>query len=140
MAKKAVFEGLVFDENENALNVAYVGMEACYVVDDEGFLRHIPSEQVDSQVLKVMLDQIKENKELISEQTAKMLGQDDLFTRAIISQQLENIDDQLRVLIDHGLPESGRAYLGMMGFKIFINHHGEVIRVEQPAALGGEDE
>lgn len=140
MANKAVFEGLVFDENENILTVAYVGGEACYIVDDDGFMRHIPSEQVDCQILEVMRDQIKENKDLISKQTTKMLGQDDIFTHAIISQQLENIDEQLRHLMDQGLPESGRAYLGMMGFRIFVNYHGEVVRVEQPAAPGGEDE
>jgi len=140
MANKAVFEGLVFDENENVLSVAYVGGEACYVVDDEGFMRHIPSEQVDCQILEVMRGQIEENKELISEQATKMLGQDDIFTHAIISRQLENMDDQLRHLMDTGLPESGRAYLGMMGFRIFVNHHGEVTRVDQPAAPAGEDE
>jgi hypothetical protein len=69
-----------------------------------------------------------------------MLGQDDIFTHAIISQQLENIDEQMGHLMDQGLPESGRAYLGMMGFRIFVNHHGEVVRVEQPAAPGSEDE
>jgi hypothetical protein len=140
MANKAVFEGLVFDEDENILTVAYVGGEACYVVDDDGFMRHVPSEQVDSQILEVMRDQIKENKDLISDQTTKMLGQDDIFTHAIISQQLENIDEQMGHLMDQGLPESGRAYLGMMGFRIFVNHHGEVVRVEQPAAPGSEDE
>jgi hypothetical protein len=31
-----------------------------------------------------------------------------------------------------------RAYLGMMGFKIIINFHGEVLRVEQPGAITDE--
>jgi hypothetical protein len=33
-----------------------------------------------------------------------------------------------------------RAYLGMVGFKIVINVHGEVLKVEQPGASGGGDE
>jgi len=45
-----------------------------------------------------------------------------------------NIDEQMEHMMSQGLPESGRAYMGMLGFKIVINHHGEVIRVEQPAA------
>lgn len=139
LANKAVFEGLVFDEQENLLDVAYVGGEACYVVDDQGFSRHVPSEEVDDQVLVVMREQILENKDLITEQTAKMIGQEDLFTYAIINNQLENIDDQLSHMKSNGLPESGRAYLGMMGFKIVINHHGEVVRVEQPAAPAEEE-
>lgn len=134
MANKAVFEGLVFDEQDNILDVTYVGDEACYVVDDQGFSRHIPSAQVDCQVLEVMRGQILENKDLISEQTAKMLGQEDLFTYAIINNQLDNIDEQLGHMMEHGLPDSGRAYLGMLGFKIVVNYHGEVVRVNQPTA------
>lgn len=134
MITKAVFEGLVFDEQDNILNVTYVGSEPCYVIDDEGFLRHIPSSQIDCQVLEVMRDQIIENKEMISEQTAKMLGQEDLFTYALIHHQLDNIDDQLNHMMEYGLPESGRVYLGMLGFKIVVNYHGEVVRVDQPTA------
>ena len=140
MSGKAVFEGLVFDENDNVLETIYVGGEPCYVINDAGFLRHIPAQQVDSQVLDVMRKQIAENKDVISEQTAKMIGQDDIFTHAIINNQLENIDDQLNHLMEHGMPESGRTYLGMLGFKIVVNYHGEVVRVDQPAAKIDEEE
>lgn len=134
MSNKAVFEGLVFDENDTLLDVTYVGSEACYIVDDEGFKLHIPSEQVDRQVLEMMKEQIEANKDLIAEQTAEMIGQDDIFTHAIISNQLDNVDDQLTHLLENGIPESGRVYMGMLGFKIVINHHGDVIRVDQPSA------
>lgn len=139
MANKAVFEGLVFDEDDRQLAVAYVGSEPCYVVDDQGFFLHIPSEEVDNQVLAVMRDQIIENKDTITEQTAKMIGQEDLFTYALINKQLEDIDEQLNHMKQHGLPESGRDYLGMLGFKIVINHHGEVLRVDQPSAPAEEE-
>jgi hypothetical protein len=33
-----------------------------------------------------------------------------------------------------------RSYLGMMGFKIIINMHGEVVRVEQPGIDPGAGE
>ncbi len=134
MAKHAVFKGLVFDENDQVLETGFVGDEACYVVDDDGFKRHVPSEDVDRQVLNVLKAQIEENKDVIADQTVKMIGQDDIFTHAIIANQLENIDEQMEHMMTQGLPESGRAYMGMLGFKIVINHHGEVIRVEQPAA------
>ena len=134
MAKHAVFKGLVFDENDQVLKTGFVGDEACYVVDDGGFKRHVSSEDVDRQVLNVLKDQIEENKDVIADQTVKMIGQDDIFTHAIIANQLENIDEQMEHMMAQGLPESGRAYMGMLGFKIVINHHGEVIRVEQPAA------
>jgi hypothetical protein len=67
-----------------------------------------------------------------------MLGQEDVFTKAAIQQQLKNIDKQFDQLLQVGLPEDMRAYLGMMGFKIFINIHGEVLRVEQPGAITDE--
>ena len=133
MGTKAVFEGLVFNEDEQPLTVSFVGSEACYVIDDDGFLRHVSSEQIDRQVLDALTDQIEGNKEVIAQQTEKMIGQDDLFTHAIIQNQLENVDQQIDHLINHGLPEEGRAYLGMLGFKIIVNYRGEVLRVEQPA-------
>jgi len=140
MAIKAVFEGLVFDENEKPLAVSFVGDEACYVVNDDGFLRHIPAEQIDRQVLEAIFCQVEDNKDMITEQTAKMIGQDDIFTHAIIQNQLENVDAQMDHILQHGLPENGRAYMGMLGFKIIVNYHGEVIRIEQLAAPAEGDE
>jgi cell fate (sporulation/competence/biofilm development) regulator YlbF (YheA/YmcA/DUF963 family) len=115
-----------------------VGDEPCYVVNDAGFRRHIPAEQVDRQVLNQMAEMMKGSEGFISEQTAKMIGQEDVFTKAAIEQQLRNIDRQFDQLMQAGIPEDARAYLGMMGFKIVINLHGEVIRVDQAGASSGE--
>ena len=130
----------VVDELGRAAEAALVGDEPCYVVDDAGFRRHIPSEQVDRQVLAQMADLMKGSEDFISEQTAKMLGQEDVFTKAAIEQQLKNIDKQFDQLMQAGIPEDLRAYLGMMGFKIVINVHGEVLKVEQPGIAGDEGE
>ena len=138
MAKQPLFTGLVFDEFGKPAEAALVGDEPCYVVDDAGFRRHIPSEQVDKQVLNQMAEMMKGSEELLSEQTAKMLGQEDVFTVAAIQQQLKNMDKQFDQLMQVGLPEDMRAYLGMMGFKIVINVHGEVLSVEQPGAITDE--
>jgi len=140
MAQKPLFEGLVFDEFDNPVEVAYVGDEPFYVVDDAGFHRHIPSEQVDRQVLESMRDLIDGHEDLLSEQTAKMLGQEDIFTRAMIESQLKNIDKQFDTLFNSGIPEEGRAYMGMMGFRITIDIHGEVIKIDQPGMIAPEDE
>lgn len=138
MGRRAVFEGLVIDENENTVTVTTVGDEAMYVVDDAGFHRHIPAETVDRQVLNFMREAMEGHEDVISEQTAKMLGQDDIFTRAIILNQLKQMDQQFDTLMNTGIPEDARAYLGMMGFRVVINLHGEVIRVEQPGMIDGE--
>lgn len=140
--RQPLFAGLVVDENDQPVEVAYVGDEPCYVVNDRGFRRHIPSEQVDRQVLDIMRQQIEGHEDLLSEQTAKMLGQEDPFSRAMIYTQLRNLDKQFEQLLQTGIPEEGRAYLGMMGFRVVINLHGEVVRVEQPgiASDEGDDE
>jgi len=142
MTQKAVFEGLIVDENGGLVETTYVGEEPMYVVNDAGFKRHIPSEQVDRQVLAFMQHQIEGHEDILSEQTAKMLGQEDIFTRAMIQNQLKNISQQFDNLLQTGIPEEGRTYLGMMGFKIIVNLHGEVIEVTQPGSSseGEEDE
>lgn len=140
MSKKAVFEGLVVDEKDRSVEVVYIGDEPCYVVDDNGFRRHIPTEQVDQQVLNLMRESIEGHEDIISDQTAKMLGQDDIFSKALIESQIKNIDEHLDNLLDMGIPEDARAYMGMMGFRIRIDVHGEVIEVEQPGAIAPEDE
>lgn len=140
MPRQPLFTGLVVDENGNLADTALVGGEPCYVVDDAGFRRHIPSEQVDRVVLSEIAGMMKGSEEYISEQTAKMLGQEDIFTKAMLERQLKDIDKQFDLLIQTGMPEDTRIYLGMMGFKVVINLHGEVIRVEQPSAPGDEGE
>jgi hypothetical protein len=138
MPRQPLFAGLVFDESGNPAESTLVGDEPAYVVDDAGFRRHIPSAQVDRQVLDQMAEIMKGSEDLLSEQAAKMLGQEDVFTVAAIQQQLKNIDKQFDQLLQAGLPEDMRAYLGMMGFKIIINVHGEVIKVEQPGTITDE--
>lgn len=141
MPKQPLFAGLVLDEFGNLAETALVGDEPCYVVNDAGFRRHIPSEQVDRQVLGHIADLMKGSEDLISKETAKMLGQEDVFTTAAIEQQLKNIDKQFDQLMQAGIPEDMRAYLGMMGFKVIINMHGEVLSVDQPGiASDGEGE
>jgi len=142
MPRQPIFAGLVIDENDQPVQTAYIGDEPCYVVNDAGFRRHIPAEQVDRQVLEFIKAGIEGHEDTISEQTSKMLGQDDIFSRAMILKQLKQIDQQFEALFQTGIPEEARAYLGMMGMRIIINLHGEVLRIDQPAATddgGGEE-
>jgi hypothetical protein len=138
--KKPLFPGLVFDESNRPTETAYVGEDPCYVIDDAGFKRHIPSEQVDRAVLSQMQDMIKGSEDLVSEQAAKMIGQEDPFSVAAIANQLKNMDKQFDQILQVGLPEETRAYLGMMGFKVVINYHGDVVSVEQPGVASDDDD
>jgi hypothetical protein len=107
-------------------------------VDDDGFKRHIPSEQVDRAVLNQMAEMMKGSEDLLSKEAAKMLGQDDPFSKAMIENQLKNIEKQFDAVLQTGFPEELKAYLGMMGFRVVINYHGDVLKVEQPGAAGDQ--
>jgi len=137
---KPLFAGLVVDEYDNAVNYAFVGDDPMYVVDDAGFKRHIPAEVVDRAVLQSMAAMIEGHEDEISKQAATMLGQDDIFSQAILENQLLNIDQQIDKMLEAGIPEEGLAYMGMMGFKVRINYHGDLLEVIQPGMIAPEDE
>ncbi|MCS7010403.1 MAG: hypothetical protein N2049_00960 [Anaerolineales bacterium] len=139
MPRQPLFAGLVFDEFDRPVEIAYVGQEPCYVVDDAGFKRHIPSEQVDRAVLARMREQIAGNERALAEQAAKMLGSEDIFSKAILENQLKNIEKQFDQLLETGLPEDARLFMGMSGFKVIINFHGDVLRFDQPAIADDEE-
>lgn len=130
MARQAMFEGLVYDEAGNLVTTKILGDSAQYVVDDAGFLRHIDSETVDRQVLAVFLSQLDENRDTAVTQAMSFLGKDDIFTKAAIDSQLNNID--MEQILAQGIPLQARNMLGMLGFKITINFHGDVIGMAQP--------
>ena len=137
---KALFPGLVFDEYDRPAEIGHVGSEAMYIVDDKGFKRHIPSEHVDRQVLESFGEMIKGHEDLLTEQAAKMLGTDDIFSKARLEEQFKNIDSQFEEMLRLGIPEESLAYMGMTGFKIIINLHGDVLEVIQPGIEAPDEE
>ncbi len=122
------------DDRDQPVEVALVGGEAFYVVDDDGFRRHVESETVDRQVLRELAALIEGREDLISESAMKMMGQEDIFTKAMMERSLADMDQNFDRMLAAGLPEEARMSLGMMGFRVVINLHGEVLRVEQPSA------
>jgi len=136
MSHKALFAGLVIDEASRPLDIAMIGSEAQYVIDDDGFRRHIDAEQIDRQVLQLIQDQINANKEAVEQGMMKVMGSDDLFTKAAIDKSIENIDQ----VMERGLPDDARQWLGMMGFHIVVNLHGDVIKMESPGVVDDSDE
>ena len=127
--RQALFAGLVFSEEDDPVEVVHVGDEPHYVILDAGFRRHVESERVDRQVLQWLQGQFLANQELITEGILDMLGKDDLFTKAMIDASMQNMDQ----IIEHGIPEDARTWLGMFGFRIIVDIHGDVIRTELPA-------
>jgi hypothetical protein len=137
MSRQALFVGLVFDEFDHPLEAGFIGEEPAYIINDDGFHRHIPAEQIDRVILNEMKKMIQGNEGFLSEQAAKMIGADDLFSRAMIENQLKHIDKQFEMLFEVGIPEDMRAYLGMSGFKVIVDYHGQVLEV---LPGGGGDE
>lgn len=140
MSRRPLFEGLVFDPAGQPVGVGEVGGEAQYVVLDGGFKFHVPAGPVDRQVLSQLREQIMANQDAVTQGAMKMLGQEDLFTKAMIDSSLKNMDEHFNRLIEQGLPAETRTYLGMLGFRITLNFHGEVVGLDQPGLAGGPEE
>jgi hypothetical protein len=139
LSKQALFEGLVFNQAGEPAEVRIVGGEPFYVILDADFRRHVEAERVDRQVLDWLRNEIMSNKELVTEGAMSVLGQDDLFTKAMIESSIENVDRQMEALMAQGLPEEAQAWLGMLGFRVVVNVHGEVVGLDAPSAGMVED-
>lgn len=129
-----MFAGLVFDQNGRVAEVAHVGENACYVVYEDDFKRHIDAEIVDRQVLRFMRQQVEGSRDLAVGAILEMIGRDDLFTKAAVESTIEHMEDA----VGQPIPEEARRWLGMLGFKIIIDEQGTVVDIQMPA--GGVDE
>ncbi|WP_423224263.1 hypothetical protein [Candidatus Amarolinea aalborgensis] len=130
----AFFAGLVQDEEGHAVEVVVVGEEAFYVVPDAGFRRHIAARQVDQQVLRILRGEIEAHRDLAVNSALQMLGRDDLFTKAAVDASIKNMDQ----VVDQSLPDEAKSWLGMLGFRIIINLHGDIVRVDMPGQIDEE--
>jgi hypothetical protein len=135
-ARSALFAGLVQDEEGQPVEVVLVGDVPNYVVDDAGFRRHIESEVVDRRVLELLREQFMAHRELATQAMLEMMGKDDLFTKALIDASIKNMDQ----VLERGLPEEARAWLGMLGFHVIIDTHGQVVRLDMPEQVTDADE
>ena len=128
MSRIAMFEGLIFDEKSRPLEVGWVGADACYLYDDDGFLRHLDAADVDRQILRFFKDQVLENKDLAIRSMLEMMGKDDIFTKTALEYQIAHMDENL----DQMLPPQAREMLRSLGFTIIIDAHGNLIDIQMP--------
>ncbi len=134
----AFFEGLVETEDGAKVETAIIGGEDFYVIDDQGFRRHVEAAAIDRIVLGQFLEQMQEHRNEASQVMMRLMGSEDLFTKAAVDSTLKNINvDQM---LGQTLPPDARQWLGMLGFRIVIDYHGDVIRVDMPAAPDMGDE
>ena len=57
----------------------------------------------------------------------------------MIDSSLNNIDDHMDKLLQQGLPRGARQWLGMLGFRIIVNHHGDIIEMSQPGLIDPDE-
>ena len=139
MANKAFFTGLIYDENENLIESVTIGNEAFYIVDDYGFKRHIDSREVDEKIVRLFTDQINGNEEYLAKAAADMTGKNDLFSMAMFKNSLMNIDKEIDTMFRQGPPPGLSEFLGMSGFRVNIDMHGNITNVNMPA-VGSDSE
>jgi len=127
--RQALFANLVFNEEDEPAQVVYLEGQPYYVILDAGFRRHVEALYVDRQVVAEIREQILSQREWVTEGILQMMGQDDLFTKALVDASIEHLDDRL---FEQGIPEDARTWLGMLGFKVVVDHHGDLVRLDTP--------
>jgi hypothetical protein len=134
----AFFEGLIETEDGAPVGVATVGGEDFYVIDDQGFMRHVEAAAIDKVVVSQFLEQVQEHRDEASQAMMKLMGSEDLFTKAAVDSTIRNAD--AAQVIGQRLPPEARQWLGMLGFRIIVNYRGEIVRLDLPAAPEVDDE
>ena len=125
---QALFAGLISNEEDEPVDVTHLGDEAFYVIPDGDFRRHVEAAAVDDAVLAQLHEQIASQQDLVTQGVLDFLGKDDLFTKASIDLALKNFEQGFR----QADPEQWKPMLGLMGFRVIVNVHGEVVRVDYP--------
>lgn len=126
--KQAIFAGLISNERDELVDVKYLGDEPFYVIPDGGFRRHVEAAKVDDAVIALLRQQIDGMEDFVVDGVLKFLGKEDLFTKASIDMAIKNFEQGFR----NADPEQWKPWLGMMGFKIIVDVHGEVVEVISP--------
>lgn len=130
--REPLFAGLVYNEEGEPVQATQVGGEPFYAIPDAGFLRHVEAAEVDRQVLTHLKERLLEMKDAVVDGVMQMLGSDDPFTRAAIEVNLENMDRIVEFPEEAPNIEDLRLWLWMTGFRVVVNVHGEVVRVDLP--------
>ena len=126
--RQAIFSGLISNQDGDPVDVTYLGGEAFYVIPDGDFRRHVEAAVVDDRVIEILREQIDGMQDVLVDGVLQFLGKEDLFTKASIDMALKNFDQAFR----QADPSQWKPWLGMMGFQVIVDIHGQVVRVESP--------
>jgi len=133
---QALFAGLVYNEAGQPAEVAYIGGVAHYAIPDDGFRRHVEASRIDDAVIAQIKAQIVSNQEDVVRGMMQMMGKDDLFTKAAIDASIRNMEENIRQSdASQWLP-----WLRLMGFRVVVNVHGDLVEVIYPTQTDEGDE
>ncbi len=126
---RAVFGGLVFNEAGETARVVSLGGVDHYAIPDQGFLWHVEAYRIDDVVLDEMQRQLGEVRPQVVEMMLDMLGRRDIFTKAALDASVEN----LAINVRRSDTVQWATMLGLAGFRIVVNHRGEVLEIVFPS-------
>jgi hypothetical protein len=134
--RQTLFEGLIYNEVGERVGTVYIGAVAHYAIPDAGFMRHVEARKVDDAVLELIKEQVTSQKDDLVRGMLEMLGRDDLFTKAAIDASIRNMDKQIRA--------SDRTqwgpWLQLLGFRVVVDVHGDVVEVVVPQKPVDDDD
>lgn len=128
IARQVLFPGLIYNEQGEQAQVAYVGGVAHYVINDQGFQRHVEAAKIDDAIVAALKEQITSNQSDVVRGMMQMLGQEDLFTKAAIDAAIRNLEQNIR----QANPDQWVPSLQLFGFRVVVNVHGEIVEIIYP--------
>ena len=133
--RQALFPELVFNEEGESAAVVYIGSAAHYAIPDAGFLRHVEAHKVDIAVIAQLKEHITSMQDEVVRAMLQVLGKDDIFTKAAIDASIRNLEQSIR----QSDTSRWAPWLRLLGFRIIVNVHGEVVEVVYPSQPGWEE-
>ncbi|MCD6303279.1 MAG: hypothetical protein J7M15_07155 [Anaerolineae bacterium] len=128
---RALFQGLVYNEQGVPAEVRFVGGEPHYVVMDDGFERYVQAKCVDDAVLAELQRQADDQQEELVDAMLRVMGRDDVLTKAALGASLSNLAMSLR----ESAPAQWLPWLQMLGFRIIIDVHGQLVALTYDSGL-----
>jgi hypothetical protein len=127
---RPLFADLIFNQGGEPVKLARVGGVPHYVIPDDDFMRHVEAAYVDRQVVARLKERFLSMRETITAGVLQMLGQEDLFTRATIDHALDHMD----AILESGQVDVDelRTTLWMLKFRVHVDVHGDVVRLDMP--------
>jgi hypothetical protein len=132
--RRALFPGLVFNEQGERAEVVYIGGTAHYAIADADFVRHVEASHVDDAVLAKVKEQIVSMQDQVVLGILQMLGRDDLLTKAAIEASIRNLETGMR----EADPEQWVPALRLFGFRVVVDIHGDVVEIMYPQSSPDE--